>query len=244
MPSRSEQASVRRVILALFFLSGACGLVYEVVWMRMLTLVFGVTAFASSTILASFFAGLALGGFYFGRVVDKGTNPLLIYASLEAGIGLFGFLMPLLFLGVTALYVAVAQRFGLSYYQISLLRFVLCFTVLVIPATLMGGTLPVMVKFFAGRPERLGWSGRSPRIRCGVLSGPDDDLEVSPGLRKTSQLFEDVEALLILRLDPPGNIRNTFSRGIVRHPRERIALNPDVARRCEPRMSYPAADVT
>ncbi|MDH3457964.1 MAG: fused MFS/spermidine synthase [Gemmatimonadota bacterium] len=158
MPNRLEDAGVRRAILVLFFLSGACGLVYEVVWMRMLTLVFGVTAFATSTILASFFAGLALGGFYFGRLVDKGRNPLLIYASLEAGIGIFAFLMPLLFLGLSALYVATAQRFALSFHQISLLRFVLCFAVLVIPATLMGGTLPVMVKFFARRPERLGWS--------------------------------------------------------------------------------------
>ena len=49
-------------IIALFFLSGACALTYEVVWMRMLTLVFGATTFATSTILASFFAGLALGG--------------------------------------------------------------------------------------------------------------------------------------------------------------------------------------
>jgi spermidine synthase len=155
---RPEYARARRVILALFFISGACSLVYEVVWMRMLTLVFGVTAFATSTILASFFAGLALGGFYFGRVVDKDRNPLLVYASLEAGIGIFAFLMPLLFLGLSGLYIAIAQRFALGFYQISFLRFVLCFSVLVIPATLMGGTLPAMVKFFAGRPERLGWN--------------------------------------------------------------------------------------
>jgi len=72
-------AGVRRTILLLFFFSGACGLVYEVVWMRMLTLVFGATAFATSTILASFFAGLALGSFSFGRVIDRGGNPLKIW---------------------------------------------------------------------------------------------------------------------------------------------------------------------
>jgi spermidine synthase len=158
MPSRAPEGSVRLAILVLFFLSGACGLVYEVVWMRMLTLVFGATAFATSTILASFFAGLALGSFSFGRVIDRGRNPLLVYALLEVGIGVFAFLMPVLFAGLSELYVGVSRRFGVDYYELSLLRFVLSFLVLVVPATFMGGTLPVIVKFFARGRERLGWN--------------------------------------------------------------------------------------
>ncbi len=158
MPSRFDDGGLRVTILVLFFLSGACGLVYEVVWMRMLTLVFGATAFATSTILASFFAGLALGSFTFGRVIDKGRNPLLVYALLEAGIGVFAFLMPVLFAGLSELYVAMSRRFGVEYYQLSLLRFVLSFLVLLVPATFMGGTLPVIVKFFARRSDRLGWN--------------------------------------------------------------------------------------
>jgi spermidine synthase len=150
--------SVRLTILGLFFLSGACGLVYEVVWMRMLTLVFGATAFATSTILASFFAGLALGSFLFGRLIDKGRHPLLVYAVLEAGIAVFAFLMPVIFAGLTDVYVTISRRFGVDYYQLSLLRFVLSFLVLVVPATFMGGTLPVIVKFFARHRENLGWN--------------------------------------------------------------------------------------
>ena len=65
-------------VLVLFFLSGACGLVYEVVWMRMLTLVFGATAFAAAAILASYFAGLALGSLLFGRLADRSRNPLAL----------------------------------------------------------------------------------------------------------------------------------------------------------------------
>jgi len=150
--------AVRRTILVLFFLSGACGLVYEVVWMRMLTLIFGATAFATSTILASFFAGLALGSFSFGRIVDRrARNPLALYAVLEGGVGVFAFVMPFLMAGLTTTYVAVARRWPLGYYEINLVRFALAFLVLVIPATLMGGTLPVIVKFFAEKRERLGW---------------------------------------------------------------------------------------
>ncbi|MEJ2206124.1 MAG: fused MFS/spermidine synthase [Gemmatimonadota bacterium] len=153
---RPPGAGVRLTILGLFFLSGACGLVYEVVWMRMLTLIFGATAFATSTILASLFTGLALGGAFFGRLIDRGRSPLLVYALLEGGIGIFAFLMPLLLGGVTFLYVAVARQFGLGFYGINAIRFVLAFLVLILPATLMGGTLPVIVKLFARAPERLG----------------------------------------------------------------------------------------
>jgi spermidine synthase len=146
----------RRTLLVLFFLSGACGLVYEVVWMRELTLVFGATAFATSTILASFFTGLALGSLTFGRIADRHPDPLRIYAWLEAGVGVFAFAMPLLLAGLSDVYVEIARRWSIGYYAINGVRFTLSFLVLLVPATLMGGTLPVVVKLFARDPGRLG----------------------------------------------------------------------------------------
>lgn len=154
----SEFGRIRLLILALFFLSGACGLVYEVVWMRMLTLVFGATAFATSTILAAFFGGLALGSFSFGRVIDRGGNPLKTYAILEAGIGIIAFLMPIFLSGLNDLYIQIYRQFDIGFFSLSLIRFFLSFLVLMIPATLMGGTLPVLVKYFVRRQERLGWN--------------------------------------------------------------------------------------
>lgn len=155
--SESGKAALRMTILGLFFLSGACGLIYEVVWMRMLTLVFGATAFATSTILASFFTGLALGGAFFGRVIDKRGRPLFVYGLLEAGIGAFAFLMPVLLSGVTAVYVALSRNFEIGFYAISLVRAALSFLALLVPAILMGGTLPILVKFFVRTGRRLGW---------------------------------------------------------------------------------------
>ncbi|MDP2959610.1 MAG: fused MFS/spermidine synthase [Longimicrobiales bacterium] len=152
-----KDRGVRWTVLVLFFLSGACGLVYEVVWMRMLTLVFGATAFATAATLASFFGGLALGSLWLGRVADRSRNPLALYALLEAGVGVFAFLMPVLFAGLTHLYVAVSRGLDLGFYPLTLVRFVLSFLVLLLPTTLMGGTLPVIVRFFAGRREALGW---------------------------------------------------------------------------------------
>jgi len=57
----SAPRTVAPVLLLMFFLSGAAGLIYEVVWTRWLTLVFGTTVYAYSIVLSAFMAGLALG---------------------------------------------------------------------------------------------------------------------------------------------------------------------------------------
>lgn len=143
-------------ILAVFFISGACGLLYEVVWMKKLTIVFGGTALAISTTLAAFMSGLALGSFYFGRLVDRSQHPLRIYAFLELGTGLFAFLMPLLLSLLDKLYVFIYQNITADYLWMSLARLVLSLLILLIPATLMGGTLPVITRFLVRRFGELG----------------------------------------------------------------------------------------
>src|SRR3989338_3580895 len=84
----------RPFILLIFFLSGASGLIYEIVWTRLLSLVFGVSSFAISTVLTVFMAGLGIGGYIFGRLIDKRGNPLKVYAVLEILIGLYAILLP------------------------------------------------------------------------------------------------------------------------------------------------------
>jgi len=88
--------SVSRFVWGAFFVSGACALVYEVVWLKMLSLIFGVTTVATATVLASFMAGLGLGTFFLGRLADRITRPLRVYAFLEFGIAAFAFLMPVI----------------------------------------------------------------------------------------------------------------------------------------------------
>ena len=72
-----------RLVLAIFILSGAAGLMYEVVWSRQLVLVFGNTTQAVSTILTGFFGGLAIGSFVGGRLADRVRNPLRLYGLIE-----------------------------------------------------------------------------------------------------------------------------------------------------------------
>jgi len=75
MPTAALQApkvkSFRMILLFFFFVSGACGLIYEIAWLRALGLVFGNTTYATSTVLAGYMAGLGLGAYFFGRWIDR-----------------------------------------------------------------------------------------------------------------------------------------------------------------------------
>ena len=62
-----------------FFFSGAAGLIYQVVWTRMLTQIFGNTTYAIATVLSAFMAGLAIGSYVFGQIADRGKNDFLLY---------------------------------------------------------------------------------------------------------------------------------------------------------------------
>ncbi len=125
--------------------------------MRQLTLIFGSTVFATSTVLTAFMAGLALGSFYFGRKIDEsGRSPLRVYALLEAGIGAFCLVWPLILSVLGAVYVLIHRNITSEFYTLSLIRFVLTFMVILIPSTLMGGTLPVLTRFFVKKLEDLG----------------------------------------------------------------------------------------
>ena len=65
---------IKPIVWLIFIFSGASGLIYQVIWMRQLTLIFGSTVFATSTVLTAFMAGLALGSYYFGRKIDESTH--------------------------------------------------------------------------------------------------------------------------------------------------------------------------
>ena len=76
---RDDSAGLFSVMCLLFFASGACGLVYQQLWTRQLSLVFGVTVYAVATVLAVFFGGLALGSFLAGRLVSRtGATAVLV----------------------------------------------------------------------------------------------------------------------------------------------------------------------
>src|SRR5262245_22696620 len=127
-----------------FVLSGATGLIYEVLWARMLGLVFGATTLAVSTVLAAFMGGLALGSALAGRLGSRIRRPLRAYGLIEIGIAAYALLVPFLFTWVDNVYAFIWQQFQPGFFVFSLWRFVLSCALLLVPTTLMGATLPVL----------------------------------------------------------------------------------------------------
>lgn len=141
---------VKLTVFAFFFVSGIAGLVYEVAWTRMFTVVFGNTIQAASTVLAAYMGGLALGSLLLGRRADRFARPVFAYGVLEVCIGLYALIIPVIISQLTGIYAAVFAAFGQRPLPVTIVRFLLSFVVVLIPTTLMGATLPVLSKF-AGR---------------------------------------------------------------------------------------------
>ncbi len=88
-------AALRTPIL-IAFLSGMAALVYEILWMRIFTPVFGLSIHATTAVLCAFMGGLGLGSVAAPRFIRRfGTSIWLLYAALEAGIGIGSLLVPL-----------------------------------------------------------------------------------------------------------------------------------------------------
>ncbi len=146
----------RGVLSILFFLSGACGLIYEVLWTRLFSSALGHTYLSISIIVASFMFGLFAGSWLIGRSIGKCQNELIWYAILELVIGSYSLLF-LLFTGFTetvfnALY-AILGKMDLLY---SSGKFMITLSFIFIPTSAMGATLPLIVQYFTKNRKNFG----------------------------------------------------------------------------------------
>ena len=135
----------RRVLATLLVLSGASALVYEVLWARDWTLVYGATATGSAVVLAATFAGLALGA-VLGQRLAGGTRPARTFALLEAGVVAS-------VLAYLVLRPALPELADGLRAHVPLAALALAFVTLAPTAILLGATLPVIAA--AGDPVRL-----------------------------------------------------------------------------------------
>ncbi len=133
--------------------SGACGLLYQSAWLRDLRSVFGASTPATATVLALFMGGLGLGAAWLGPRVDRSPRPLHFYGRLELGIAICAAASPPLALLVRSIYFAMGGAWTLGPIVGTLVRVLLSAIVLGVPAVLMGGTLPAMVRAAALRGE-------------------------------------------------------------------------------------------
>ena len=184
---------LRHVILVagLLFGSGMCALIYQMVWLREFRFVFGASTFSSAAVLAVFLGGLGLGGFWFGRRVDRNKRPLLLYAHLELLIAAAAALTPLLVWLAREFYVVLGGVLALGTLGATLVRLGLTACVLALPTFLMGGTLPAAARA-VGRVEDAG------RRRVAVLYGINTLGAVSGALLATFVLLEHFGADLTL----------------------------------------------
>src|SRR5438045_6032491 len=89
------------LLYAVFILSGAAGLIYESIWTRYLGLFVGHSAYAQVLVLVIFLGGMSVGSLAVSRYGERVRRPLLWYAVVELGIGLFGLFFHDLFVAST-----------------------------------------------------------------------------------------------------------------------------------------------
>ena len=133
-----------RLFFTVIFLSGFAALIYQLIWVRLLGLVFGVSSFAVATVVAVFLLGLGLGSYYFGKWSDISKNPLRTYLFVElciAGLSVLSYLI----IHHLPLYKLLYQYSynHLNFYGLSLIRLLLSLVVLLPPVFAIGGTMPL-----------------------------------------------------------------------------------------------------
>jgi spermidine synthase len=151
-------------ILLCFFLSGLTGLVYEILWTRMIVTIIGGAPFAISIVLTIFMGGLGLGSFLAGRTVDRIKEPLRLiwlYGLLELVVAAYCLCLPWLLAGFKPLYGWLYNHLFAHFFVYSLLTFLGCALLLLTPVVCMGATLPILCRFYVTRLSRVGTqSGR------------------------------------------------------------------------------------
>jgi spermidine synthase len=163
----------RRWLALFFFVSGATGLMLQVAWSKELSYLLGNTLYAIATVVAAFMGGLGLGSALASRLAEKFRNPVRTYGGMELCIALCGALSIPLFRSMEGVFGALYALVGDNHALFLLMRFLVVFLVMAVPATLMGMTLPVVVGAIGRRQEEYeGGAGRLYGINTiGAVAG-------------------------------------------------------------------------
>lgn len=141
---------------AIFFLSGSAALLFESLWFRQAGLAFGNSVWASALVLSSFMAGIALGNGLAARYGGRVGRPVRLYALLELAVAVTGVGLVFLLPALAGLLAPVFRPFFDFGAALQSLRFMISFSLLLIPATAMGATLPLLVKALTREPGDFG----------------------------------------------------------------------------------------
>jgi spermidine synthase len=157
--SRNPYTMIFLLMLACFFISGTTGLVYEVLWTRMIVEIIGSSPFSVTIVLTVFMAGLGFGSYIAAKTIDRIKRPeniIRLYGFLELGIGLYCLVLPLLLSLFKPIYSILYNRLFAHFFTYNLFTFVGCAVLLIIPVTFMGATLPALSRFFVTTLSKVG----------------------------------------------------------------------------------------
>lgn len=160
-PVGDVEASAKKLVLRMglmFFASGVAALIYQVLFAKELALVFGSTATATFTVLATFLGGMAIGSLVGGFIAARVKRLVLIYAFIEFAIGVFCIATPVLFSFIQDAYVYLASGMAPDAVSLLVLRVALGAGVLLVPTVLMGVTLPLLAQALSPESQKLGRS--------------------------------------------------------------------------------------
>ena len=156
----NRRSAVLPIIAAVFFFSGFSSLIYEVVWARQLGLFLGGDVYAAAFTLSAFMGGLALGSFLASRYADRIRQALPWYGLLEICIGLYALFFPLFLNAFSSQYQEVYRSyFDSAPWRYHAFRILVATVTMIIPTTMMGATLPLIVKHFCRAGEIGRYSG-------------------------------------------------------------------------------------
>lgn len=160
-PSNSGAPVISRktginLLMLIYFASGVCSLIDEVVWIRLLKLTLGNTVYASSIVVSTFMGGLALGAFIMGRYSDRVIKRLRLYALLEAIITISVLSLPW-GLGIAdKFYVWFYRAYDPTHRELLIVQVIISGLILIVPSTLMGSTLPLLGRFVTSIEKETG----------------------------------------------------------------------------------------
>lgn len=163
--ARSTRPGISALLLGVFFTSGAVGLVYELLWTRMIAAWFGASAHAIATTLAAFMVGLALGSWAASRWLTRpGRRPLAAYAVVETGIALYAVALLLVSKLAQPQLLELARLLPPGSALGLMIRFVVLGAALLPATALMGATFPLLT-------QALGDRGAAPARAIGLAYG-------------------------------------------------------------------------
>ncbi|MBU0744534.1 MAG: fused MFS/spermidine synthase [Gammaproteobacteria bacterium] len=143
-------------IMFIYFVSGACSLIDQVVWVRLIKLTLGNTVYATSIVVSVFLGGLALGALIMSRYSDRVVRHLQLYALLETLVTISALSLPFGLKLANNFYVWFYQTYQPSHAQLLFTQVIISTSLLLVPTMLMGSTLPLLGRFVTALEREAG----------------------------------------------------------------------------------------